>query len=207
MKKGKVFAPSKFGEPVVHRFDDGKNSVTAIPEQVADALLLQLLRRFARAMDQLHVKRDESISRIAHEKNDMGPGQFSCRNQIFTANALPQRRFHSLFGEIVREDQTRNVRFMITIRPEREWTASALTKICAEKSPHPGASAFRHRDDDGVAARKFARATAEIPSAKTATSSGIRRLPRNASDFVQKLHVAVCEACQRTASLGQLASA
>ena len=96
---------------------------------------------------------------------------------------------------------------MITVGAEGERFARPFAKIGAEKSPHPGASAFRHRDDNCVATGKLARAAAEVPSAKTATPARIRRFARNASDFAQQLGVTLGEAFQRIAFLDQLAPA
>ena len=144
MEQRKIFAVPEFGKPVVHCFDDRQDSVATITEKIANTFLFQFLGRFARPMDQLHVKRDKGVPRIADQKNDVGPSQLPRRHQIFAPNPLPERRLHSLFGEIMRKDHARNVRLMITIGAERERFTRSLAKIGAEKSPHPGASAFRH---------------------------------------------------------------
>src|SRR6266404_1352034 len=101
MEQSKVLAVSELGKPVVHRFDDREDSVTTITEKIADTFLFPFLGLFARPVDQLHVKRDKGVPRIAHQEYHMGPSQLPCRHQIFTANPLPERCFHSLFREIM----------------------------------------------------------------------------------------------------------
>src|SRR6266403_2795807 len=101
MEQGKIFAVSELGKPVVHRFDDGEDSVATITKKIADTFLFQFLGRFTRPVDQLHVKRDKRVPWIAHQKYHMGPSQLPRRHQIFTANPLPEGRFHSLFREIM----------------------------------------------------------------------------------------------------------
>src|SRR6267378_7247044 len=101
MEQSKIFAVSELGKPVVHCLDDREDSVATITKKIANASLLQFLGRFTGPVDQLHVKRDKRIPRIAHQEYQMGPGQLPCRHQIFTASPLPERRFHSLFREIM----------------------------------------------------------------------------------------------------------
>src|SRR5437762_14097097 len=117
MEQSKIFAVSELGKPVVHRFDNREDSVTTITEKIANTFLFQFLGRFARPMHELHVKRDKGVPRIAYQEYYMGPSQLACGHQIFTAHPLPERCFHSLFREIMRDDQTRKIRLMITIRP------------------------------------------------------------------------------------------
>src|SRR5205814_5264460 len=73
MEQSKVLAVSELGKPVVHRFDDREDSVTTITEKIADTFLFQFPGRFARPVDQLHVERDKSVPRIAHQEYHMGP--------------------------------------------------------------------------------------------------------------------------------------
>src|ERR1700675_3055894 len=158
-------------------------------------------------MNQLHVKGNKSVPRIAHQKNHMGSGQFSRRHEIFAANPFPDRRLHSLFGEIMRKNHAWNVWLMVTIRPERKRFARSFAKIGAEKSPDPGASAFRHRNDDCVPTGQLAGAAAKIPSSKTAAPSGVRGFSRDARDFVQQLDVTLGKTFQRITPLDQFAPA
>src|SRR5712692_6360912 len=103
-------------------------------------------------MDDLHVKRDKSVARIAHQQDDPGPSKLSTGHKILPANPIPQSGFHPLLGEVVRENQPRDAWLMVVIRPKRERPRSAFAKIGAKKSPHPRASALRHRNDDDVTA-------------------------------------------------------
>ena len=73
---------------------------TAIAKKVSDRSLFQVLWRFARAMDQLHVKRHKCVPRVAHQQDDAGAGQFSRRHEVFAANPVPKSSFHALLGEI-----------------------------------------------------------------------------------------------------------
>src|SRR5262245_55648810 len=124
-------------------------------------------------MHQLHVKRYERVPRIAHQKYDLCPRQLARRHEIFSTNSLPKARLHPLLREVVGENHSGNIRFVITVRPQRERPAGTLAKICAEKSADPGAAAFRHGNNDRVTAGKLARATAQVPTAKTSTPARI----------------------------------
>src|SRR2546421_286068 len=104
-------------------------------------------------MDELHVKRNKSVARIAHEQNHARSGEFARWDKIFSANTLPKGCFHSLFGEIVRKNHPRNVRRMISVGTKRERMAGPFAEICAEKSADPGAPAFRDRNDHHISTR------------------------------------------------------
>src|SRR5205823_12865082 len=108
MEQSKVLAVSELGKPVVHRFDDREDSVTTITEKIADTFLFQFPVRFARPVDQLHVKRVKSVPRIAHQEYHMGPSQLPRRPQLFTANPLPERCSHSLLRDTMCADPARN---------------------------------------------------------------------------------------------------
>src|SRR5436305_12168297 len=97
--------------------------------------------------------------------------------------------------------------FMIANLSKCKRFAGPFAKIGAEKSSHPGASAFRHGDDYRVPAGQLSRAAAEIPPAKTASPTGVRRFSRNARDFVEQFHVTLGEAFQRITFLDQFAPA
>src|SRR5437016_13854335 len=114
MEQSKVLAVSELGKPVVHRFDDREDSVTTITKKIADTFLFQFPGRFARPVDQLDVKRDKSVPSIAHQEYHMGPRQLPCRHKIFTANALPERCFHSLCRETEAELDARHIGLMRT---------------------------------------------------------------------------------------------
>ena len=86
---------------------------------------------------------------------------------------------------------------MIAVRPEREGVAGALAEIRAKKRAHPGATALRNRNHDRVTARELARAAAQIPTAKTATSARINRFSRNPRDLAEEFDITPGETFER----------
>src|SRR5438045_9773689 len=115
-------------------------------------------------MHQLHVMTDAFVTGIGDQQHDASPGPLSCGDEVFPADSIPKSSLHSLFGEIVGKNKPRDSRIVVMIGPQGERPAGAFAKVCAKKGADPGASAFRHRDHNGVATGKFARATAEIPA-------------------------------------------
>src|ERR1043166_3824729 len=104
-------------------------------------------------MNELHVKRNESVPRIAHEEDHARPGELTRRDKIFSANPFPKSRFHALFREIVRKNHPRNVGRVISVGTKGERLTASFAEIRAEKSADPGAAALRDRNHNHIPAR------------------------------------------------------
>src|SRR5689334_18091330 len=197
MKQGEIFVAAELGEPVVHCSNDRHDSVAAVAHQIPDFFLFDLLGRFAGAMNQLHVKRDKCIARIANQKDDPGPGQFPCRNEVFAPDSIPEPAFHSLLRKIVRKNEPRDSWIVIMLRFEGERPARSFAKIGAEKRADPSPPTFWHGDDNCVAAGKLSGPAAKVPSVERASSDGGGRSPGMFGNFPQNFYIALGERFQR----------
>ena len=64
----------------------------------------------------------------------------------------------------MRINNSRDGRIAVSLGLEREIMPAALAKVSTQECSNPGASAFRDRNNDDIAARKLACAAAEIPT-------------------------------------------
>ena len=88
------------------------------------------------------------------------------------ANAV---HFDSVFEEIVRKNQARDISLPVTFRPQRECETKALAEISANKRSKPGATALRYRDDNRGSSGKFARAATKITARPPSNSVSMSR--------------------------------
>jgi len=155
-----------------------------VAQHFADFFLLQLFRRFARPPRKLDIMRDKGVPWIARQQNDFCAPSFAGRNKIFPAQIIPAIGFRPLFEAVVLINDPRNARVAVLFGIERERMPVALAIIRAEKGAQPGAAALWNRNHDGVAAGKFPRPAAEVPTdhycglgADSATETSSENLP------------------------------
>ena len=86
-----------------------------IAQNFADLLLLQLVRRFARAAGELDVMGDKRVPGIAREQNNFCAASFACGDKIFSAQIIPAIRLGSLLKAIVRINDPRNPRVAVLL--------------------------------------------------------------------------------------------
>src|SRR4029077_7781169 len=112
---------------------------------------------------QLQVERNETITRIPGEKDDLCPVKLASGAEIFCTNSVPPIDFGAVVKQIMRKDNPRKTGQIIASRSQSELKAEAFAEVRAKKCPKPCTATLRDGENDGVTARKFPRATAKVP--------------------------------------------
>src|SRR5260370_30651971 len=128
-----ILATGKLVEPGIHRSDDRTDSEFFVAQQVTDRFPLELCGRSRITPRHLHVERNETIARVAHEKNNLCAVKLFLRDQIFAADFVPNIALGPVLEEIMRKDESGNGWLAVTFRLERECAAITLAKIRVNK--------------------------------------------------------------------------
>jgi hypothetical protein len=113
---------------------------------------LSLSRRVRIAPCQLQVERNETITRISGQQDDLRPFKLASRDEIFAANSVPTIAFGAMLKQIMRKDNPRKTGQSVTSRAQRELKAEASAEVSAKKCPKPCAATLRDGENDGVTA-------------------------------------------------------
>src|SRR5260370_3716338 len=137
-----ILATGKLVEPGVHRSNDRADSEFFVAQQFTHRFPLELCGRSEITPRHLHVERNETIARVAHEQNDLCTTKLLLRDQILAANPVPKIAFRPMLEQIVRKDESGDAWLAVVFRLERELAATPFAKISVKKRANPGASAF-----------------------------------------------------------------
>jgi hypothetical protein len=150
--EGEILTLRELVKPIVHGINDGAHAELFVPQHFAHILLPELDRRIRIAPCELQVERNETITRISGEQDDLRPVKLASRDEIFAANSVPPIAFGAMFKQIMRKDNPRKTGQIIASRSQRELKAEASAKVSAKKCPKPCAATLRDGENDGVTA-------------------------------------------------------
>src|SRR6266480_2571333 len=150
--EGEIVALRELADPMVHRTDDRAHAKLVVPQHFAHGLLPEVGRRVWIASCQLQVERNETITRISGQQDNLGPFKLASRYEIFAANPVPTIAFCPVLEEVMREDNARKTGQSVTSRTQRELKAETSAEVSAKKCPKPCAATLRDGQNDGVTA-------------------------------------------------------
>jgi hypothetical protein len=88
---------------MVHRIDDCTHSESFVAQHVTHAFLLKVNWSIGIAPRYLQIQRNETVTRIPHQQNDLCAVKLFSWQEIFAAQFIPQTAFGPVFEQIVRK--------------------------------------------------------------------------------------------------------
>src|ERR1044071_4102281 len=110
------------------------------------------------------MERNETITWISGEQNDLRTFKPPARDEIFAANPVPTIALCTVLEDVMRKYNARKAGQVKTSSTQCEIQAEPSAEISTKKCPNPRATTLREGQYDSVTTGKFARPTAKIPS-------------------------------------------
>src|SRR5262245_35550077 len=83
-------------KPIVHGINNGAHAKLFVTQHFAHGLLLEINWCIRVAPCQLQVQRNETITRISGEQDDLCAAKLASRDEIFAANSVPPIAFGAM---------------------------------------------------------------------------------------------------------------